>query len=74
MPKVVPPKELPVAGGTLLIAGALYIVNGKAVVNPISQTATAFLASLSAATITTISVADRVGTFPDTGLPIFEVF
>jgi hypothetical protein len=73
MPKVVPPRETPVSGGTLLVAGALYVVNGKPVVNPVAQTATAFLASLGAFTITTCSVADRAGTFLDTGLPIFDV-
>jgi hypothetical protein len=67
MPKAVPPREMPIAGGTLLVAGALYVVNGKPVVNPISQTATAFLASLSASTITTIDVAARSGAFSDTG-------
>jgi hypothetical protein len=73
MPKA-PPKEMPISGGTLLVAGALYVVNGKPVVNPVAQTATAFLASLSASTITTIDVASRAGTFSDTGKPIFDVF
>jgi hypothetical protein len=74
MPKAVPPREMPVSGGTLLVAGSLYVVNGKPVLNPVAQTATAFLASLSASTITTCSVADRAGTFSDTGKPIFDVF
>jgi hypothetical protein len=74
MPKVTPPKEMPVAGATLLVPGALYVVNGKVVLNPISQTATALLASLRASTITTIDVAARSGTFSDTGRPIFDVF
>jgi hypothetical protein len=48
MPKAVPPRETPIAGGTVIPAGALVVVNGKPVVNPTPQTATALLASLGA--------------------------
>jgi hypothetical protein len=72
MPKAVSPKEVPIAGGTLLVPGALYVVNGKPVVNPVQQTAASLLASLGAATITTIDLSARSGAFSDTGLPIFE--
>jgi hypothetical protein len=71
MPKAVPTREVPIAGGTVLPAGALFLVNGKVVVNPIAQTAAALLASVGGTTLTTCSVADRWGAFPDTGLPIF---
>ena len=74
MPKVVPPTEMPIPGANTVPAGTVVVVNGKVVVNPTTQTATALLASLGAATITTADVAKRVGTFPDTGLPIFDVF
>jgi hypothetical protein len=72
MPKVTPPREVPIAGATLLVAGANYVVNGKVVVNPVAQTAASLLASLGASTITTIDVTARSGAFPNTGLPIFE--
>ena len=72
MPKVVPPNEKPIAGGTVIPAGVLVVVNGKVVVNPTQQTATSLLASLGASTITTINIAARSGAFPDTGLPIFD--
>jgi hypothetical protein len=76
MPKAVPPKEVPIAGGTILPAGQLFVVKdtNKVVVNPIAQTAAALLASVGGTTLTTCSVADRWGAFPDTGLPIFEKF
>jgi hypothetical protein len=74
MPKAIPPREMPISGTTVIPAGALVVVNGKPVVNPTPQTATALLASLGASTITTCSVADRWGAFPDTGLPIFDKF
>jgi hypothetical protein len=77
MPKVViPPREVTIAGGTLLPAGQLYVIKdtNKVVVNPVAQTATALLASVGGTTLTTCSVADRWGAFPDTGLPIFEKF
>lgn len=71
---VVPPTEKPIAGATTIPAGALVVVDGKVVVNPTVQTATSLLSSLGASTITTVDVAKRVATFPDTGLPIFDVF
>jgi hypothetical protein len=74
MPKAVPPKEVPIAGATVLPAGQLFVVDGKMVVNPIAQTAVALVASRGAATITTCDVTARWGAFPDTGLPIFEKF
>jgi hypothetical protein len=74
MPKAVPPREMPIAGATVIPAGQLVVVNGKVVVNPTPQTASALLASLGASTITTIDVAARSGTFSDTGRPIFDVF
>jgi hypothetical protein len=74
MPKAVPPKEIPIPGATTVPAGALVVCDGKVIVNPTTQTAASLLASVGAAKITTCSVADRWGAFPDTGLPIFDVF
>jgi hypothetical protein len=76
MPKAVPTREVPIAGGTVLPAGALFVVKdtNKVIVNPIAQTAAALLASVGGTTLTTCSVDDRWGAFPDTGLPIFEKF
>jgi hypothetical protein len=74
MSKSRPPTETTISGGTTVPAGTLVVVDGKVVVNPTTQTAAALLASLSGAAVTTIDVAKRVGTFPDTGLPIFDVF
>jgi hypothetical protein len=76
MPKAVPPREVPVAGATVLPAGQLFVVKdtGKVIVNPIAQTAAALLASVGGTTLTTCSVADRWGAFPDSGLPIFDKF
>jgi hypothetical protein len=70
MPKAVPPKEVPIAGATVLPAGQLFVIKdtNKVVVNPIAQTAAALLASVGGTTLTTCSVADRWGAFPDTGL------
>jgi hypothetical protein len=61
MPKAVPPKEVPIAGSTILPAGQLFVVKdtNKVVVNPIAQTAAALLASVGGTTLTTCSVADR---------------
>jgi hypothetical protein len=75
MPKAVPPKEVPIAGATVLPAGQLFVVKdtNKVVVNPIAQTAAALLASVGGTTLTTIDVAARSGAFPDTGRPIFDV-
>ena len=76
MPKAVSSKEVPIAGGTILPAGQLFVVKdtNKVVVNPIAQTAAALLASVGGTTLTTCNVAARRDAFPDTGLPIFEVF
>jgi hypothetical protein len=74
MTKAVPPREMPIAGAAVIPAGQLVVVNGKPVVNPTTQTATALLTALGASTITTCPVADRWGVFPDTGLPIFDKF
>jgi hypothetical protein len=77
MPKAIPPREMPIAGGTLLAAGQLFVVKdtNKVIVNPIAQTAAALIASIpGATTLTTCDVSARSGSFPDSGLPIFEVF
>jgi hypothetical protein len=74
MPKAVPPKEMPIAGGATIPAGQLVVCDGKVIVNPTTQTAASLLASVGAAKVTTCSVVDRWGTFPSTGLPIFDVF
>jgi hypothetical protein len=73
MPKAIPPREKPIAGATVVPAGQLFVVDGKVVVNPTTQTAAALVASRGASTITTIDVWARTGSFADTGLPIFEV-
>jgi len=71
----IPSTEKPIAGATLLAAGQLFVVadTNKVIVNPVAQTAAALLASVGGTTLTTCNVAARRGTFPDTGLPIFEV-
>jgi hypothetical protein len=76
MTKAVPPKEMPIAAGTVIPAGQLVVIKdtNKVIVNPIAQTAAALLASVGGTTLTTCSVADRWGVFPDTGLPIFDKF
>jgi hypothetical protein len=76
MSKAVPPRETPIAGGTIIPAGQLVVVKdtNKVIVNPIAQTAAALLASVGGTTLTTCNVAARRDAFPDTGLPIFEVF
>jgi hypothetical protein len=73
MPKAIPTREKPIADATVLPAGQLFVVDGKVVVNPTTQTATALVASLGASTITTIDVSARSGAFPS-GLQIFETF
>jgi hypothetical protein len=75
MPKAVPPRETPISGGTLLAAGQLFVVKdtNKVIVNPVTQTAAALLASVGGTTLTTIDLGARRGAFADTGLPIFEV-
>jgi hypothetical protein len=76
MPKAVPPREVVISGATVLPAGQLFVVKdtNRVVVNPVSQTATALLASIpGATTLTTIDISARRGAFADTGLPIFEV-
>jgi hypothetical protein len=72
----IPPREAPIAGATIIPAGQLVVIKdtNKVVVNPVAQTAAALLASVGGTTLTTCSVADRWGAFPDTGLPIFETF
>jgi hypothetical protein len=72
----VPPRETPIAGGTIIPAGQLFVVKdtNKVVVNPVAQTAAALLASVGGTTLTTCDVSARSGSFPDSGLPIFEVF
>jgi hypothetical protein len=74
MPKAIPPRETPIAGGTIIPAGQLVVIKdtNKVVVNPVAQTAAAFLAANGGTIVTTCSVADRWGAFPDTGLPIFD--
>ena len=74
MTKSIPPNEKPIAGATMLPAGQLFVVNGKVVVNPTTQTATSLLTSLGATSITTCNVAARSGAFCDTGLPVFDKF
>ena len=76
MPKAIPPREVVIPGGTLLAAGQLFVVKdtNKVIVNPIAQTAAALLASVGGTSLTTCGVADRWGTFPDSGLPIFDKF
>ena len=74
MPKAVPPTEIPIPGANTIPAGTLVVVDGKPVVNPTTQSASSLLTALGGGKITTIDVAKRVGTFPSTGLPIFEVF
>jgi hypothetical protein len=76
MPKAVPTREVTIACATVLQAGQLFVVKdtNKVIVNPIAQTAAALLASVGGTTLTTCSVADRWGAFPDTGLPIFDKF
>jgi hypothetical protein len=73
---IAPAREVPISGSTVLPAGQLFVVKdtNKVIVNPVTQTAAALLASVGGTTLTTCSVADRWGAFPDTGLPIFEKF
>jgi hypothetical protein len=65
MPRVVavPPRETPIAGGAIIPAGQLVVIKdtNKVVVNPVAQTATAFLATFGGRIVTTCSVADRWG-------------
>jgi regulator of RNase E activity RraA len=72
---VVSVKEVPIPGGATVVAGMMVVnadTNGVVVV-PSNQTAAALATLLGCSAIKTVDYPARVGAFPDTGKPIFEV-
>ena len=66
-------KEVVISDG--VIAGQMYVRsdNNQVVVASITQSAAAFAASIGAPSVKTIDLQARVGAYPDSGLPIFDV-
>jgi hypothetical protein len=74
MPKAVPPKEVPIAGATVLPAGQLFVVNGKVVVNPIAQTVSRASRQCRRNDAHNVLCSGSMGCVPRYGLPIFDKF